>query len=150
MGNYFTNRLKLLSLFPEYSKLQVPLRGPANVHVQEWEFVVCYNLNPVLLCRIGDMDKRYKYLPFCKKYKVQIVANYKFPFLDMKMSWSPEGDLQFGVFRKKGQKLKYFGMGSNHTPSTIQAIPSGVLNRLLELTFRKNPLFVLRGRHNLT
>ena len=28
-----------------------------------------------------------------KKERVQIVTNDKFPFLDMKMSWSPEGDL---------------------------------------------------------
>ena len=28
-----------------------------------------------------------------KEYRVQIVTNDKFPFLDMKMSWSPEGDL---------------------------------------------------------
>ena len=38
-----------------------------------------------------------------KEYQVQIVKNYEFPFLYMKMSWSLEGDLQFRVFRKKGQ-----------------------------------------------
>ena len=37
-----------------------------------------------------------------KEDRVQIVAKDEFPFLDMKMSWSQEGDLQFGVFRKKG------------------------------------------------
>ena len=42
-----------------------------------------------------------------KEDRVQIVMNDEFPFLDMKMSWSPEGDLQFGVFSKKGQQLKY-------------------------------------------
>ena len=35
-----------------------------------------------------------------KEERVQIVTNNKFPFLDMKMSWSPERDLKFGVFRK--------------------------------------------------
>ena len=35
-----------------------------------------------------------------KEDRVQVVAKDEFPFLDMKMSWSPEGDLQFGVFRK--------------------------------------------------
>ena len=44
-----------------------------------------------------------------KEDQVQIATNDKSPFLDMKMSWSPEGDLQFGVFRKKGQKFKYVG-----------------------------------------
>ena len=54
------------------------------------------------------------------------------------MSWSPEGDLQFGVFRKKGQKLKYAGQESTHTPVTLRTIPSRVLNRLTKLTSR-NP-----------
>ena len=44
-----------------------------------------------------------------KEERVQIATNDEFPFLDMKINWSPEGDLQFGVFRKKGQQLKYFG-----------------------------------------
>ena len=68
---------------------------------------------------------------------VQIVAKDKLPFLYMKMSWSPEGGLQFGVFRKKGQQLKYIGKESTHTPSTLRAIPSGVFNRLVKLTSRK-------------
>ena len=38
-----------------------------------------------------------------KEERVQIVTKDEFPFLDMKMSCSPEGDLQFIVFRKKGQ-----------------------------------------------
>ena len=44
-----------------------------------------------------------------KEYWVQIVTNDEFPFLYMKMIWSPEGGLQFGVFRKKGQQFKYVG-----------------------------------------
>ena len=31
--------------------------------------------------------------------QVQIVTNDEFPFLEIKMSWSPEGGLQFGVIR---------------------------------------------------
>ena len=73
-----------------------------------------------------------------KEDRVQIVKNDEFPFLDMKMSCPPEGDLQFGLFRKKGQKLKYFGKESTHTPGTLSAIPSGVLNQLAKLTSR-NP-----------
>ena len=42
-----------------------------------------------------------------KEDLVQIVTNNEFSFLDMKMRWSLEGDLQLGVFRKKGQQLKY-------------------------------------------
>ena len=44
-----------------------------------------------------------------KEDQFQIVTNDEFSFLDMKTSWSPEGDLQFGVFRKKVQQLKYVG-----------------------------------------
>ena len=36
-----------------------------------------------------------------KEDRVQILTNVEFFFLDIKMSWSPEVDLQFGVFRKK-------------------------------------------------
>ena len=54
------------------------------------------------------------------------------------MSWSPEGDLQFVLFRKKGQQLKYVGQESTHTPGTLRAIPSRVLKRLAKLTSR-NP-----------
>ena len=55
----------------------------------------------------------------------------------MKMSWSPEGDLQFGLFSKKVQKLKYVRKESTHTPGNIRGIPSGVLNLLAKLTSRK-------------
>ena len=53
------------------------------------------------------------------------------------MSWSPEGGLQLGVFRKKGQQFKYVGKESTHTPGTLRAIPSGVFNRLAKITLRK-------------
>ena len=62
-----------------------------------------------------------------KEEWVQIVTNNKFPFLDMNMSWSPERGLQFEVFRKKGQELKYVGQESTHTTGTLRVIPSGVL-----------------------
>ena len=75
-----------------------------------------------------------------KEDRVQVVTNDEFPFLDIKMSWSPEGDLEFIVFRKKGQKLKYVGKKITHKPGTLRAIPSGVLNRLAKLTSQKTPL----------
>ena len=62
-----------------------------------------------------------------KEDRNQVPTNNKFPFLDMKMGWYLEGDLQFGVFRKKGQQLKYVRNGSTHTPGTLHKIPSGVL-----------------------
>ena len=65
---------------------------------------------------------------------VQMVTNNEFLFLDIKMSWYPEEDLQFGVFRKKGQQLKYVVKESTHTPGTLRAFPSTVRNRLAKLT----------------
>ena len=53
------------------------------------------------------------------------------------MSWSPERGLQFGVFRKRGKRKKYFRKESTHTPGNLHVIPSGVLNRLVKLTSRK-------------
>ena len=72
-----------------------------------------------------------------KEDRVQIVTKAEIPFLDMKMRWSPEGDLHFRVFRKKGPQLKYFGKQSTHTPGTLRTIPSGFFNRLAKLTSRK-------------
>ena len=68
--------------------------------------------------------------PSAEKDKVQMVVNDEFPFLDMKISWSPEGDLKYGLFRKKGNQLKYVGTISTPTPSTLRVIPSGLLNCL--------------------
>ena len=65
------------------------------------------------------------------------MTNDEFQFLDMKMSWSPEGNLQFGVFRKKGQQLKYIGKDSTPETGTLRAIPLGVPNRLAKITSRK-------------
>ena len=53
------------------------------------------------------------------------------------MSWSPEVDLQFGVFSKKGQELKCVGKESTHTPGNLRAISYVVLNRLAKLTSSK-------------
>ena len=49
-------------------------------------------------------------------------------------------NLQFIVFNKQGQKLKYSGKESTHTPGTLGAITSGALNRLSKLTSRKPSL----------
>ena len=78
--------------------------------------------------------KEENYLTPAKEDRVQIMMNDKLPFLDIKMSWSPEGDLEFGVFRKKGQQLNYVGKETTHTPGNLCAVPSGVLNRLAKLT----------------
>ena len=71
-----------------------------------------------------------------KEDKVKMAKNEKLPFLDIKTSWYPEGNLQFGVFRKKGQQLKYVKKQFTHTPGTLPTIPSEVLKRLAKLTSR--------------
>ena len=78
--------------------------------------------------------------PQAKEDRVQTVTKDEFPFLDMKMKCTPEGELNFSVFRKAGQQLKYVGKESTHTPGTLRAIPSGVLNRLAKLASRKTSL----------
>ena len=78
--------------------------------------------------------------PQAKEDRVQTVTKDEFPFLEMKMKWTPEGELNFSVFRKAGQKLKYVGKESTHTPGTLRAISSGVLDRLAKLTSRKPSL----------
>ena len=78
--------------------------------------------------------------PQAKEDRVQIVTKEELPFLDMKIEWTPEGELNFSVFRKVGQQLKYVGKESTHTPGTLRTIPSGVLNRLAKLTSRKPSL----------
>ena len=56
------------------------------------------------------------------------------------MSWSPEGGLQFSVFKGKVKQLKYVGKGSTHASGTLRAISLGVLNRLAKLTSQKMSL----------
>ena len=53
------------------------------------------------------------------------------------MSWSPERDMKFGVFKNKGKKLNVVGKRSTHTPSNIRRVISCILNRLEKLTPRK-------------
>ena len=76
-----------------------------------------------------------------KEERVQIVTNNEFLFLDMKMSWSPEGALKLGVFSEKGKQLKYVRKESTHTPGTLLVIPLGVLNLLAKLTSRKPSIY---------
>ena len=72
--------------------------------------------------------------PQVKEDRVQIVTKDEFPFLEMKIRWTPEGELNFSVFRKSGAQLRYVGKKSTHTLGTLRVIPSGVLNRFAKLT----------------
>jgi hypothetical protein len=66
--------------------------------------------------------------------KVSSETAASFPFLDMELSWSEEGDLKFGVHLKPNQELKYLNKGSSHTPGCFKAITAGVCHRLTTLT----------------
>jgi hypothetical protein len=62
-----------------------------------------------------------------------------FPFLDMKMSWSEEGELRFGVYLKPGQQLKYLNNNITHPNHCFRAITNkGVFGRLASLTSLKD------------
>ena len=82
--------------------------------------------------------------PPTKQDKVQTQNLDEFPFLDMKMSWSPIGDLRFGVFRKKQQQSKYAVKDSTYTLVMLSTIPPDVLNRLAKIT-PKHPKPNLNG-----
>jgi hypothetical protein len=62
-----------------------------------------------------------------KHPKAEIVKSSFFPFLDMKMTWSDEGDLCFGVYLKPGQQLKYLNsVRARISPHCFKAITKGV------------------------
>jgi hypothetical protein len=61
-----------------------------------------------------------------------------FPFLDLKMTWSDEGGLRFGVYLKPGQQLKYLNSDSSHPPHCFKAITKGVFSQLESLTSLTN------------
>ena len=67
-----------------------------------------------------------------KEDRGQIVTEEEFTFLDMKMSWSPERDLQFGVFGKKVQQFKYVGKESTRCVSALFADVFQLLSFLSE------------------
>lgn len=66
--------------------------------------------------------------------RVEVVSSDYFPYLDMKMTWDTKGDLNFGVYLKPGQRLKYLNKGSEHPTHCFNAINTGVFGRLAKLT----------------
>ena len=69
-----------------------------------------------------------------------IINDKVFPYLDMEMYWTDRGDLNFQIHMKPNQKLKYLNSDSTHLPSTLRAIPAGVLDRLSKLTSKSKKL----------
>ena len=73
-----------------------------------------------------------------KQYNVSEIASNTFPYLNFEFLWNAEGELEYQVYRKSNQKLKYLNKVSTHTNATLNAIPSGIFNRLSKLTPRTN------------
>jgi hypothetical protein len=65
---------------------------------------------------------------------VSIERGKGFPYLDMELIWSEQKELQFQVYMKPNQQLKYLNKGSTHTGAVFKAIPKGVYQRLAKLT----------------
>eukprot|EP00957_Ditylum_brightwellii_P154416 11750560-Ditylum_brightwellii.AAC.1 len=72
------------------------------------------------------MEKWVKRVKLCKKNA--------FPLLDMKMMWGNMEFLQFGVYHKEGQAIKYVDHSSCHRPCTFKYITSGIYLQLGRLT----------------
>ena len=66
--------------------------------------------------------------------KISLVKSNKFPYLDLAMFWADNDKIQFEVYMKENQELRYLNQDSSHTKSCLEAIPFGVLNRLAKLT----------------
>eukprot|EP00957_Ditylum_brightwellii_P208869 15359327-Ditylum_brightwellii.AAC.1 len=60
------------------------------------------------------------------KAAVKVVAKDHFLFLDMKLLWDIKGNLEFKVYRKKGQALKYDDKQSLHRQSVFKSISKEV------------------------
>ena len=52
----------------------------------------------------------------------------------MELIWSKQKELQFQVYMKPNQQMKYLNKGSTHTGATFKAIPNWVYQRLAKLT----------------
>jgi GIY-YIG catalytic domain len=69
---------------------------------------------------------------------ISVERGQTFPYLDMELFWSQNGELNFRVHLKPNQMLKYLNQGSAHTKACLRAIPAGVCKRLAKLTSINN------------
>jgi hypothetical protein len=66
--------------------------------------------------------------------KAEVVGSSHILFLDMKMTWTAEEKLRFGVYLKPNQELKYHNNDSLHPHHCFKAITKGVFGCLASLT----------------
>ena len=86
---------------------------------------------------------------FAKEDKVQILTNDKFPLLDMKISWSPEGGQQFGIFGQKWTAIQAHRSGKYpHTRYPVLD-PIRSLKPPCKTHLAKTLIAFWRGRQNL-
>ena len=65
---------------------------------------------------------------------ISVATASSFPFLEMKMEWNEEGRLEFAVYSKPKQQIKYLHKYSNHTNSCKKEIPKGFFGHLAKIT----------------
>eukprot|EP00957_Ditylum_brightwellii_P211848 15366666-Ditylum_brightwellii.AAC.1 len=65
--------------------------------------------------------------------KTTIIEKGSFPFLDMALSWDNDGKLQFGVYRKPKQALKYVDTDSTHRSIVFKSITNNMFARIARL-----------------
>eukprot|EP00957_Ditylum_brightwellii_P001115 88586-Ditylum_brightwellii.AAC.1 len=58
--------------------------------------------------------------------KTKTIKDAVFPFLDMAMARDNSKQLNFGVYRKPKQALKYVDTSSTHRPTAFKSITSGL------------------------
>eukprot|EP00957_Ditylum_brightwellii_P040058 3031160-Ditylum_brightwellii.AAC.2 len=89
-----------------------------------------------LLCILeeDEEDNNKEHMTKEEKNVVNVVAKPSFPFLDMRMFVDKEGNLEFGVYRKEGQALKYVDRQSLHRETVLKSIGKGVFTHLIRLT----------------
>ena len=76
-------------------------------------------------------------IPLRKKQdNISDIATNTFPYLNLEFFWNADRELEFQVYRKTKQKLKYMNKGITHTNATLKKTPTGIFNRLAKLTSR--------------
>ena len=73
-----------------------------------------------------------------KQDNVSEIASNTFPYQDIEFFWNTQWELEYQVHQKPNQKLKYLNKVSTHTNAMCNAIPSGIFNRLANITSRTN------------
>eukprot|EP00957_Ditylum_brightwellii_P105117 8012571-Ditylum_brightwellii.AAC.1 len=66
--------------------------------------------------------------------RIKLCTKNAFPFLDMNMMWDDQGFLQFRVYHKEWQAIKYVECSSCHRPCTFNSITPRVYLPLGRLT----------------